>query len=32
MRRVSGHHREELQKNVRKYMVDPRSRYKVGSS
>ncbi|KAF1784642.1 FAD/NAD(P)-binding domain [Phytophthora cactorum] len=25
--RLSGNHREEMQKNVRKYTVDPRSRY-----
>ncbi|KAL3659026.1 hypothetical protein V7S43_015910 [Phytophthora oleae] len=29
MQRVSGHHRSELQKNVRKYTVDPRSRYAI---
>ncbi|KAF4132807.1 FAD binding domain [Phytophthora infestans] len=29
MQRVSGHHRDELQKNVRKYTVEPRSRYFV---
>ncbi|GMF17283.1 unnamed protein product [Phytophthora lilii] len=29
MRRLSGHHRDEMQKNVRKYTVDPRSRYMV---
>ncbi|KAG3027717.1 hypothetical protein JG687_00002272 [Phytophthora cactorum] len=27
--RLSGNHREEMQKNVRKYTVDPRSRYTV---
>eukprot|EP00644_Phytophthora_capsici_P000666 jgi/Phyca11/109473/e_gw1.16.307.1 len=29
MQRVSGHHRSELQKNVTKYTVDPKSRYTV---
>lgn len=29
MRRLSGHHRDEMQKNVRKYTVDPRTRYMV---
>ncbi|POM81163.1 Hypothetical protein PHPALM_905 [Phytophthora palmivora] len=29
MQRVSGHHRTELQKNVRKYHVNPRSRYAI---
>ncbi|KAG3058222.1 hypothetical protein PI125_g25265 [Phytophthora idaei] len=29
MRRLSGHHRDEMQKNVRKYTVDPRSRYMI---
>ncbi|OWZ07399.1 hypothetical protein PHMEG_00020214 [Phytophthora megakarya] len=29
MQRLSGHHRDEMQKNVRKYTVDPRSRYMV---
>ncbi|KAG2990122.1 hypothetical protein PC119_g19176 [Phytophthora cactorum] len=29
MQRVSGHHRDDLQKNVRKYTVEPRSRYVV---
>ncbi|ETK87557.1 hypothetical protein L915_08022 [Phytophthora nicotianae] len=29
MQRVSGHHRDELQKNVRKYTVEPTSRYIV---
>ncbi|KAG6622807.1 methionine sulfoxide oxidase mical1 protein [Phytophthora cinnamomi] len=29
MQRLSGHHRDEMQKNVRKYTVDPRSRYTI---
>ncbi|GMF42605.1 unnamed protein product [Phytophthora fragariaefolia] len=29
MQRLSGHHRDEMQKNVRNYTVDPRSRYTV---
>ncbi|KAE9086119.1 hypothetical protein PF010_g20206 [Phytophthora fragariae] len=29
MQRLSGHHREEMQKNVRKYTVDPKSRYTI---
>ncbi|ETM47371.1 hypothetical protein L914_07909 [Phytophthora nicotianae] len=29
MQRLSGHHRDEMQKNVRKYTVDPRTRYLV---
>ncbi|KAG7376922.1 hypothetical protein PHYPSEUDO_012543 [Phytophthora pseudosyringae] len=29
MQRVSGHHRYELHRNVRKYTVDPRSRYTI---
>ncbi|KAG7401292.1 hypothetical protein PHYBOEH_002096 [Phytophthora boehmeriae] len=29
MQRLSGHHRDDMQKNVRKYTVDPRSRYTV---
>ncbi|KAF1785981.1 hypothetical protein GQ600_17754 [Phytophthora cactorum] len=29
MRRLSGHHRDEMQKNVRKYTVDPKSRYMI---
>ncbi|GMF42602.1 unnamed protein product [Phytophthora fragariaefolia] len=29
MQRLSGHHRDEMQKNVRKYTVDPTSRYTV---
>lgn len=29
MQRLSGHHRDEMQKNVRKYTVDPRSRYMI---
>ncbi|KAE9090036.1 hypothetical protein PF010_g18756 [Phytophthora fragariae] len=29
MQRLSGHHRVEMQKNVRKYTVDPRSRYTI---
>ncbi|KAL3659027.1 hypothetical protein V7S43_015911 [Phytophthora oleae] len=29
MQRLSGHHRDEMQKNVRKYTVDPKSRYVV---
>ncbi|POM81162.1 Hypothetical protein PHPALM_907 [Phytophthora palmivora] len=29
MQRLSGHHRDEMQKNVRKYTVDPRSRYSI---
>ncbi|OWZ07400.1 hypothetical protein PHMEG_00020215 [Phytophthora megakarya] len=29
MQRVSGHHRSELQKNVRKYDVNPKSRYTI---
>ncbi|KAG6622806.1 methionine sulfoxide oxidase MICAL3 protein [Phytophthora cinnamomi] len=29
MQRLSGHHRDEMQKNVRKYTVDPASRYMV---
>ncbi|KAL4107014.1 hypothetical protein PRIC1_005049 [Phytophthora ramorum] len=29
MQRLSGHHRDEMQKNVRKYTVDPKSRYMV---
>ncbi|OWZ04173.1 hypothetical protein PHMEG_00023967 [Phytophthora megakarya] len=32
MQRLSGHHRDEMQKNVRKYTVDPRSRYTVDFS
>ncbi|KAG2973706.1 hypothetical protein JG687_00018981 [Phytophthora cactorum] len=29
MRRLSGHHRDEMQKNVRKYTVDPKTRYMI---
>ncbi|EGZ12886.1 hypothetical protein PHYSODRAFT_546706, partial [Phytophthora sojae] len=29
MQRLSGHHRDEMQKNVRKYTVDPKSRYTI---
>jgi hypothetical protein len=29
MQRLSGHHRAEMQKNVRKYTVDPKSRYLI---
>ncbi|KAG3003994.1 hypothetical protein JG687_00013295 [Phytophthora cactorum] len=29
VQRLSGHHRDEMQKNVRKYTVDPRTRYRV---
>eukprot|EP00644_Phytophthora_capsici_P000667 jgi/Phyca11/109031/e_gw1.16.193.1 len=29
MQRLSGHHRDEMHKNVRKYTVDPKSRYMV---
>ncbi|KAG3089796.1 hypothetical protein PI124_g17339 [Phytophthora idaei] len=29
VQRLSGHHRDEMQKNVRKYTVDPRTRYIV---
>ncbi|GMF19918.1 unnamed protein product [Phytophthora fragariaefolia] len=29
MQRLSGHHRSEMQKNVRKYTVDPKSRYTI---
>ncbi|ETO76334.1 hypothetical protein F444_08253 [Phytophthora nicotianae P1976] len=28
MQRLSGHHRDEMQKNVRKYTVDPKTRYR----
>ncbi|KAE8896222.1 hypothetical protein PF003_g19944 [Phytophthora fragariae] len=29
MQRLSGHHRDEMHKNVRKYTVDPKSRYTI---